>query len=311
MKLSIKAGSTSQTVNIFIRDSSSTTGGGLTGLVYNSASLVAYYALPKAASVSITLATLAAVTSAYSSGGFKEIDSTNMPGWYRFDIPDAALASGRFVSLHFKGATNMAPTPVEIELTGIDNQDATAFGVSRIDAAVTTRMATFTLPTNFSSLVIDGSGRIDLSKWLGSAPNVLVSGRVDSSVGAMATDVLTSTALAASASTEIASAVCDESLTGHTTAGTLGKTISDINSKTTNLPGSPAAVGSAMTLDLTQAVPTSNTAQTVGDALNAARAQGFGKWVITGTTLNLYANDGSTVVRSFTLDSGSTPTSRT
>jgi len=64
-------------------------------------------------------------------------------------------------------------------------------------------------------------------------------------------------------------------------------------------------------LDMTQAVPTSNTAETVGDALNAARAQGFGKWVISGTTLTLYANDGTTAVKSFTLNSATNPTSRT
>jgi hypothetical protein len=63
-------------------------------------------------------------------------------------------------------------------------------------------------------------------------------------------------------------------------------------------------------VNLAQAVPTSNTAQTVGDALNAARAQGFGKWVISGTTLTLYAGDNATVVRTFTLDSSTTPTQR-
>lgn len=71
------------------------------------------------------------------------------------------------------------------------------------------------------------------------------------------------------------------------------------------------AAGGQVTLDLTQAVPTSNTAQTVGDALNAARAQGFGRWVLSGTTLTLYAADGSTVVRTFTLDNSTTPSSRT
>lgn len=135
MKLSIQVASTSQTVNIFIRDSSSTTGGGLTGLVFNTASLTAYYALPRATPVAITLATLAAVTSAYSSGGFKELDATNMPGWYRLDIPDAALASGRFVSLHLKGATNMAPLPIEIELTGWNNQDAVRGGLTALPNA--------------------------------------------------------------------------------------------------------------------------------------------------------------------------------
>ena len=69
----------------------------------------------------------------------------------------------------------------------------------------------------------------------------------------------------------------------------------------------------AVALDLTQAFPTSNTAQTVGDALNAARAQGFGKWALNTVTnvLSLYAADGATVVRSFTLDSSTAPTTRT
>lgn len=69
--------------------------------------------------------------------------------------------------------------------------------------------------------------------------------------------------------------------------------------------------GGGLTLDLTQAVPTTNTAQTVGDCLNAARAQGFGKWAISGTTLTLYAANGTTAVRTFTLDSATAPTSRT
>jgi hypothetical protein len=63
-------------------------------------------------------------------------------------------------------------------------------------------------------------------------------------------------------------------------------------------------------LNLTQSIPTSNTAQTLGDCLNAARAQGFGKWVQSGTTFAIYAPDGTTVVRSFALDSGSAPTQR-
>jgi hypothetical protein len=83
-----------------------------------------------------------------------------------------------------------------------------------------------------------------------------------------------------------------------------------IAAKTTNLPVAPAAVGSVMKLDLTQAIPTTNTAQTTGDALNAARAQGFGKWAVVGTTLNIYAADGTTIVRAFTLDSATAPTSR-
>ncbi|HZO90523.1 MAG TPA: hypothetical protein VFB38_19505 [Chthonomonadaceae bacterium] len=69
-------------------------------------------------------------------------------------------------------------------------------------------------------------------------------------------------------------------------------------------------INASQPLDLSQAVPTSNTAQTLGDALNAARAQGFGKWVLSGTTLTLYAADGTTVVRTFTLNDPTSPTQR-
>ena len=68
---------------------------------------------------------------------------------------------------------------------------------------------------------------------------------------------------------------------------------------------------SPVNINLAQSVPTSNTAHTIGDALNAARAYGFGKWVISGATLSLYASDNTTVIKTFTLDSGSYPTSRT
>lgn len=78
------------------------------------------------------------------------------------------------------------------------------------------------------------------------------------------------------------------------------------------LAASPVlGVTNPVTLSMTQVVPSSNTAQTVGDALNAARAQGFGKWAIIGTTLTLYAGNGTTVVHTFTLDSATAPTSRT
>lgn len=63
-------------------------------------------------------------------------------------------------------------------------------------------------------------------------------------------------------------------------------------------------------IDFTQLVPTTNTAQSVGDALNAARAQGFGKWTFIGTSLSLYAADNTTIIKTFTLDSSTAPTQR-
>jgi hypothetical protein len=71
-----------------------TTGAGLTGLVFNSGSLTAYYHRPGSAAAAITLATLASATAAWATGGFIAVDGTNMPGLYRLDLPDAVLATG-------------------------------------------------------------------------------------------------------------------------------------------------------------------------------------------------------------------------
>lgn len=116
MKLSRKLGSTNQIFQIFIRDSSSTTGGGLTGLAYNTASLTAYYHRDTdSPATSISLVDMTVGT--FTSSGFKQIDATNMPGWYQFCPPNASLASGATsVVYHLKGAANMAPTVLEIDL---------------------------------------------------------------------------------------------------------------------------------------------------------------------------------------------------
>lgn len=137
MNLSLVAGTTSKSIGIFIGDSSVTTGAGLTGLVFNTASLVAYYFKPRiSGATAITLATLASATAAWSSGGFVEIDATNMPGWYRLDIPDAALTGATSVLIGLKGATNMRPIQIEIELTATNNQDAVRGGMTALPNAV-------------------------------------------------------------------------------------------------------------------------------------------------------------------------------
>lgn len=58
-------------------------------------------------------------------------------------------------------------------------------------------------------------------------PAALVSGRMDSSVGAMAADVITAASMAADAGTEIAAAVWNEDATAHQTLGTFGQAIGD------------------------------------------------------------------------------------
>lgn len=121
----ITKGATSQSVDVFIQDAASAVGAGKTGLVFNTASLVAYYRRGGTGAVTaITLATLANAAAAWSSGGFVEIDAANLPGMYRLDVPNAVIASGvdRAV-IQLKGAAGMAPVAIGVTLLGTDLQD--------------------------------------------------------------------------------------------------------------------------------------------------------------------------------------------
>lgn len=118
MKQFVQKGKTSVTVYVFVPDNRSAVGAGLTGLTYFS--LNAYYVRPLGSATAITLVTQT-VTGAWSSGGFVEVDATNMPGVYRFDLPDAVCATGvPGVVVMLQGATNMVPVVAEIQLVDYD-----------------------------------------------------------------------------------------------------------------------------------------------------------------------------------------------
>lgn len=64
-------------------------------------------------------------------------------------------------------------------------------------------------------------------------------------------------------------------------------------------------------LNLNQALSTAITGDFVGGALIGARSQAFGKWVLSGSTLTLYAADGTTSLKAFTISpTPATPSSR-
>lgn len=118
----VAAGSASnaqQCVSIGVRDTSVTTKWqGLTGLVFNTGSLVCYYHRNTASSaVSMSLATMTLGT--WATNGFKEVDSANAPGIYQVCLPNLAVATGAdSVTLKCKGAANMEETQLRVNLTG-------------------------------------------------------------------------------------------------------------------------------------------------------------------------------------------------
>lgn len=93
-----------------------------TGLAFNTAGIAMSYQRTRGARVGITPVDLASPTAAWTSGGIKEVDATNMPGVYRVDLPDLALADDGAISdgISFTiKATNYAPTTVLIPLIGV------------------------------------------------------------------------------------------------------------------------------------------------------------------------------------------------
>lgn len=110
-------GDTSNVLFVFLQDSSSNTGAGLAGLVHNTSNLTCYYKRSSGtAAVAVSLANITTLGT-YVEGGFKQVDATNQPGLYEFHPPDAAMTTGAdSVVFFFRGATNLADTPVLVDL---------------------------------------------------------------------------------------------------------------------------------------------------------------------------------------------------
>ena len=117
--ITIAPGSTSQSIELYL---------GATGLTASTSGLAARYNRTRTASVSIPLVART-IAQAWTSGGFAEVDSTNMPGVYRVDIPDAALAAGADdVTIVVRGAsgTNGAVMTVKLSSGGLTSAQTAA-----------------------------------------------------------------------------------------------------------------------------------------------------------------------------------------
>ena len=144
----VTAGSTNVSVYYYIvQDASGTSPGEpVTGLLFSDIETggSASYARQGSARVDLTLITLASASATHADGGFILVDDTNMPGLYRCDYPDAAFATGIdqvFLQIVVASANNAVAAPILVDITDVDLRDATSAGISRIDAAITTRLA--------------------------------------------------------------------------------------------------------------------------------------------------------------------------
>jgi len=126
--ITIAPGSTSQSIELYL---------GATGLTASTSGLSARYNRTRTASVSIPLVART-IGQAWTSGGFAEVDATNMPGVYRLDLPDAALAAGADdVTIVVRGAsgTNGAVMTVKLSSGGLtEAQTADAILNRKLDS---------------------------------------------------------------------------------------------------------------------------------------------------------------------------------
>ena len=289
--MKLKRGSTSVRRLIFIGDSSSTTGAGLANLLHNTSGLVAYYfAGDLSNEVQITLAT--ATLGSYTSGGFVAVDNTNMPGWYEIGIPDAALDGGNEVAIQLRGAANMVPVNIYIELDAVDYQtdamgalkpttagrtlDVSAGGEAGIDLANVGSPST-TLNLSGTTIKTATDIEVDTQDIQNRLPSGLVDGRMRSIaevVGDKLSYKLASDGLSLVTSWAVG-------ITGNITgnlSGSVGSVTGSVGSVTGNVGGNvTGSVGSISGVTFpasfgtwTAPLTTSGTASAVWDALLAS-----------------------------------------
>lgn len=106
--LTIAPGSTSQSIELYL---------GATGLTASTSGLSAYYNRTRSADVQINLQARN-ITQNWTSGGFAEVNPNTMPGVYRLDIPNEALAAGADdVTVVVRGASGTNGAVISIKLS--------------------------------------------------------------------------------------------------------------------------------------------------------------------------------------------------
>jgi hypothetical protein len=189
MKQIIKQGATSKRLVVFIQNSSLATGAGLTGVTAAASGFNWYYYREDNNAATVVSGTTETLGT-WTSGGFTEISSAHMPGFYEIGVPNAVLAatnSPTWATMQLSGVANMVPVNIEIELSAFDLTTATqpanvvqwlgtavtsSAGVPYVDANVTQWLGTaVTSAAGVPSVsaVVVGTITSNVIQWLGTA----------------------------------------------------------------------------------------------------------------------------------------------
>jgi hypothetical protein len=239
-------GLTSQSIDLFANDTSSTVGAGLSGLLHNSPGIQAAYRIGASGTVTSFSLVTQTVGAAWVSGGFVEVDPSLMKGVYRLDLPNVVSGTEAFVTVYLSGAANMGPIvlrldckPLAVDVRRVDSQSANAAAAVTFPATIasTTNITTATgitvstnndktgyslatAPPTSSAIAAEVWGSLTTTNWgansfgnfvlvaSNSHRTVQVTGshHIASVVHDMQPDVINASALATDAVTEIVSA---------------------------------------------------------------------------------------------------------
>jgi hypothetical protein len=217
--ITIAPGSTSQSIELYL---------GATGLTASTSGLSAYYNRTRSADVQITPLVARTIGQPWTSGGFAEVNPNTMPGVYRLDLPDAAVAAGADdVTVVVRGAsgTNGAVMTVKLSSGGLT---AAQTAQAVLDAVASTH-------NNIGSIgafIQDKSGySLSTSQTFnttGSVGSVTgnVTGNVTGTVGGVVGNVvgnLTGSVGTVANPDNIIDGVWDEQRVGHTASGSFGE----------------------------------------------------------------------------------------
>jgi len=156
----IKKGSTDQSVVIRIIDSSD--GTPETGVDYDTAGIDLWYRREGATKTSITEAALGSLDAAHSDGGIEHIAD----GYYRLDLPDAAVAAGADGVMVGGTVTGMIVIGVYVPLVDYDPYDSVRMGMTALPNAAADAAG---------GLPISDAGGLDLDAQIGTDIDELVS----------------------------------------------------------------------------------------------------------------------------------------
>lgn len=217
--ITIAPGSTSQSIELYL---------GATGLTASTSGLSARYNRTRSADVQITPLVARTIGQPWTSGGFAEVNASTMPGVYRLDLPDAAVAAGADdVTIVVRGAsgTNGAVMTIKLSSGGLT---AAQTAQAVLDAVASTH-------NNIGSIgafIQDKSGySLSTSQTFnttGSVGSVTgnVSGDVTGTVGGVVGNVvgnLTGSVGTVATPDNIIDGVWDEQRVGHTASGSFGE----------------------------------------------------------------------------------------